>query len=361
MSVSRTAAEIWGARWISGSVSDSFVLKSPSLAARSFAGLPIIMDGIGRQLTTLRSLLPYASHLDFPVYLLTKLLDRWYPGCTLQRESDISALLGLTFYEDESPKIIFNRFVEQCLFAVQRLREQGINSLAELDTFYYGPLWQMDFSPYAFDADFVRQLPTTPGVYVMKDCEERIIYIGKAVDLNRRIRSYFSVESQADPKLQQIHRRLYSLTIQQTGSELEALLLEQQMIDAHQPPINRQRSVHSRSHRQKERFERILILPHIDPAWATLLFYIPGRLINVQICQRSPTDHVVLHEWITRAFFTMEESDIAAGEEEILISWLTRNHQVRSIDMRRVATAEEVLRLLVDHLSGLEAHSVIQV
>ncbi len=80
-------------------------------------------------------------------------------------------------------------------------------------------------------------LPTDPGVYLMRDASGRIIYVGKAKHLANRVRSYFR-GTPADPKTAALVRRISDLDYIVTDSEVEALILEINLIKEHRPRYN---------------------------------------------------------------------------------------------------------------------------
>ncbi len=84
----------------------------------------------------------------------------------------------------------------------------------------------------------LRQLPTSPGVYLMKDTEGNIIYVGKAANLRHRIRSYFTARQKLSPKLQRMVARVNDFDFFVTSSEQEALILELNLIKRHRPRYN---------------------------------------------------------------------------------------------------------------------------
>ncbi|MCM1155813.1 MAG: excinuclease ABC subunit UvrC [Roseburia sp.] len=87
-------------------------------------------------------------------------------------------------------------------------------------------------------AEELKKLPNSPGVYIMHDADDTIIYVGKAVNLHNRVRSYFRKivgrGPQIDKMVQQIARFEYIVT----DSELEALVLENNLIKEHSPKYN---------------------------------------------------------------------------------------------------------------------------
>ena len=81
-------------------------------------------------------------------------------------------------------------------------------------------------------------LPTTPGVYIMHDKTGAIIYVGKAVNLRNRVRSYFGSLSGAAPKVGRMVSHIEDFEYILTDTELEALILENQLIKKHKPHYN---------------------------------------------------------------------------------------------------------------------------
>lgn len=86
--------------------------------------------------------------------------------------------------------------------------------------------------------EVTRDWPTKPGVYLMRDPSGRIIYIGKAKSLRHRVRSYFQKSDQMSPKTRVMVKRVHELEFQVTHTELEALLLECNLIKKHRPRYN---------------------------------------------------------------------------------------------------------------------------
>jgi excinuclease ABC subunit C len=84
----------------------------------------------------------------------------------------------------------------------------------------------------------LRQLPTSPGVYLMKDGQGNILYVGKAANLHHRVRSYFGAQQKLTPKVQRMVARVTDLDFFVTTSEQEALILELNLIKRHRPRYN---------------------------------------------------------------------------------------------------------------------------
>ena len=87
-------------------------------------------------------------------------------------------------------------------------------------------------------AEKVRQLPASSGVYIFKDAAGEIIYVGKAKNLRSRVRSYFGEAAAQQLKVEAIQRLAVDLDYILTATEVEALLLEGQLIKKHRPRYN---------------------------------------------------------------------------------------------------------------------------
>lgn len=87
-------------------------------------------------------------------------------------------------------------------------------------------------------AQKLKQLPVNPGVYIMKDASKRIIYVGKAVVLKNRVRQYFQSSKNHSSKVIAMVKRIADFETIITGSEIEALILECNLIKKHHPHYN---------------------------------------------------------------------------------------------------------------------------
>lgn len=87
-------------------------------------------------------------------------------------------------------------------------------------------------------SDKIKNIPPRPGVYLFKDADGRVIYVGKAVSLKNRVRSYFQAGAKQAPKVKAMLRRAVDLDYIVTDSEMEALILENNLIKKHRPKYN---------------------------------------------------------------------------------------------------------------------------
>ena len=87
-------------------------------------------------------------------------------------------------------------------------------------------------------ADKLATLPTHPGCYIYKDNTGTIIYVGKAVNLKNRVRSYFQKSANHSPKTKRLVQNIVDMEWIVTDTELEALVLECNLIKRHRPKYN---------------------------------------------------------------------------------------------------------------------------
>ena len=84
----------------------------------------------------------------------------------------------------------------------------------------------------------LKKLPAKPGVYLMHDKSDEIIYVGKAISLKSRVRQYFQKSRNVTPKIERMISRIAWFEYIVTDSELEALVLECNLIKEHSPRYN---------------------------------------------------------------------------------------------------------------------------
>ena len=84
----------------------------------------------------------------------------------------------------------------------------------------------------------LKKLPNSPGVYIMHDADDTIIYVGKAVNLHNRVRSYFRKIVGRGPQIDKMVEQIARFEYIVTDSELEALVLENNLIKEHSPKYN---------------------------------------------------------------------------------------------------------------------------
>jgi excinuclease ABC subunit C len=84
----------------------------------------------------------------------------------------------------------------------------------------------------------LKTLPAKPGVYLFRDADGKVLYVGKAKTLRPRVRSYFQKSSDSRASIHLLPDRVADIEVIVTGSEVEALHLEQNLVKRHRPQFN---------------------------------------------------------------------------------------------------------------------------
>src|SRR3954453_5189186 len=84
----------------------------------------------------------------------------------------------------------------------------------------------------------LQSIPAKPGVYLFRDARGEVLYVGKAKSLRPRVRSYFQKTTDGRAQIRSLPARVADVEVIVTGSEVEALPLEQNLVKRHRPPFN---------------------------------------------------------------------------------------------------------------------------
>ena len=84
----------------------------------------------------------------------------------------------------------------------------------------------------------LKSLPAKPGVYLFRDADGDVLYVGKAKSLRPRVRAYFQKTTDGRAQIRSLPARIADVEVIVTGSEVEALHLEQNLVKRHRPPFN---------------------------------------------------------------------------------------------------------------------------
>lgn len=127
-------------------------------------------------------------------------------------------------------------------FLDQLQLEHGAETVEDVLVFQhrrYGDLKRLSKNVTHVRQTVLGDLPQSPGVYFMKDGKGKTIYIGKAQNLSSRVRSYFNAVEGHPARIRTMVKSVRDVEWQETDSELEAMLLESQLIKEMQPTYNR--------------------------------------------------------------------------------------------------------------------------
>jgi predicted GIY-YIG superfamily endonuclease len=193
--------------------------------------------------------------------------------------------------------------------------------------------------------------PSTPGVYVLKDGDDRPLYVGKAVNLRRRLRAHF-----ADRRWKAIKpafARAADAEWQEVGSELEALLREAALIDELKPPVNVQTAspqLDDRAIPQALLRDTIVVAPSVEDDSVEL---IAARVDEggwmIQRTRRNGSDLAVHANRLWRFFNSALRQARMSGPPlaPIVYSWLAgRGAAATRLDPHAARSVQEMRRRL---------------
>ena len=125
---------------------------------------------------------------------------------------------------------------------LEHARDAGFTSLEEVKSIARPvtrrPRERMARASSVVDRSILATIPKLPGVYLMRDANEHVVYVGKAKNLRDRVGTYFSQPLGYTRKMDGLIESLSRIQVEVVGSELEALLLESQLIRRYQPRYN---------------------------------------------------------------------------------------------------------------------------
>jgi len=113
--------------------------------------------------------------------------------------------------------------------------ERGIDTLDGLLGLQGSPVGK---KPRTVDESVIQALPAGPGVYLLKDADGHVLYVGKSIHVRQRVRDHLRGGSPDQPRLQRRVKQIVDVEGIATGSELEALFLESRLIKRYLPEAN---------------------------------------------------------------------------------------------------------------------------
>ena len=187
--------------------------------------------------------------------------------------------------------------------------------------------------------------PATPGVYVLEDAGGQPLYVGKAINLRRRLRAHFAARRWRAIKPEMA--RAAGATWHEVGSELEALLREAALIHELQPPVNVQTSAPDLTTREVPRAlvrDVLVLVPSVEADSVELVAAtVDGRWM-IQRTRRGGDDLAVHTQRLMRFFNGLRRGrDEVPALAPIVFSWLFgRGETATRLDPREVRDAREL-------------------
>lgn len=285
--------------------------------------------------------------------VVSKLADRALPRSPERRHiEDLAPWLDLAPPDSENMSAMARFLSASFVGLMEHAPADRRRTLADLDRWIAEGDAKVDFSRFAFGRDLLARLPSSPGVYLMRNRTGEVIYVGKSHNLRRRLRSYFTPGALNDAKVARIHSQLYSLEHLTCATEVEALLLEMRMIRDFRPCINLQSEIHERPSRYGRGYNLLLLVPAGKKAEVYLIR--DGVFVARQSAQLGRTPPQKLRARIKTLYFGSQRRRPAAAEEwetEIVTRWIsTHRKRLNLVDVDEAGRYEEVLQRLTSYL-----------
>ena len=187
--------------------------------------------------------------------------------------------------------------------------------------------------------------PAAPGIYILRDADGRAIYVGKAVNLRRRLRAHF-----ADRRWRSLKPAMTRIADAEwigVGSELEALLREAELIGSLEPVVNVQTGPPDALRRAVPRAlvrDVIVLVPSVEEDSVELVAARAGGAWMIQRTRRSGADLAVHTQRLMKFFRSaLSRSPEGLALAPIVFSWLARRgHDATRLDPRDVRDAREL-------------------
>ncbi|MEM7245252.1 MAG: nucleotide excision repair endonuclease [Acidobacteriota bacterium] len=240
---------------------------------------------------------------------------------SIKSAKDVAALVGrdLPDHPKDSAEVL--------RLLTLHLAEKAQRSPSELEDLVAESLpVAADLSAKAFGREELDALPESPGTYLFENKDGDVIYVGKAKNLRRRVRSYFAAG--ADERATRVAEAAHQLTHETCGSELSALLREQELIADLAPSLNVQETVHARGRDLPPALAQARRFAVVQPSaelGAELVLVEKDRGVTVLSLLPDGPDDLQAQSTLGDAWIDLEgreENEDAQAQLELVVSWV---------------------------------------
>ena len=283
---------------------------------------------------------------------LKNVLSKLIPEIKTKNLEDIADYFELSY---QIPLNLQNRLLlthEIMSLMIEDLHEREIFTLNQFINFIHENENLVDFSEYNFNREYIANLPCSPGVYLLKDKFDKIIYVGKSKNLKSRVQSYFFQRPVNDEKIELIQENIFKIVYEQTGSELEALLLENRYIHQFEPVINKQIEIHKSTTKFVISRKIVLLMPSLIERHVLLYFINSDRTaFHCEIDRENP-DWNEIEKQFNKLLQIENDSDYTSEQIEIIWRWFAMNKDVvNHIDIEAAGDSENFISLLYNYIT----------
>lgn len=241
---------------------------------------------------------------------------------------------------------------------LEELMAAGLETLADVPARLADFCRPFDFTGRAFAGVDLEALPDSPGVYLLRDADDRVVYVGKSVNLRRRVSGYFRFLAEGDEKLERIQALTHRVGTIRHGSDLEASLEEARLIRELRPIVNTQLEVRPEPEPKPLAEPVVALLPHADEGRAAVFVLHPGGWVHRRSLERRAPDVLELERFLERACGDASAGAPLPGVDRegfpLALRWLRRNtHRVAFFKYHDHPDAPTAVRALLALLGDL--------
>ncbi len=237
-----------------------------------------------------------------------------------------------------------------CQELLGMLSEKGVVLLSELEAAEQEELSAIDFSGKAFSREDIVNAPQAPGVYGFKTKSGGHLYIGKAVNLRRRLMSYFRSTDESPDKLSRIRAESHFLVTYRCGSELESLVYEYRLIRKHGPILNRQAAIAERNGAFQPIDDSVVLLPHAEPDKCMSVWFRRNQKVNLRQFFSDFRDTAAMEAELDEFFFggALLPSPTDFPEQEIATRWVKQHKdELCIVPVSRSGSGRELWKMIM--------------
>ncbi|MBM3792414.1 MAG: nucleotide excision repair endonuclease [Acidobacteria bacterium] len=296
------------------------------------------------------------------VLFLLPVLRRLFPKSGHRpAPGDLAGLLGLAPRDPDDMTAMAGLLLDALTSLQDRIPPEHLRHPKALQEWAAAGKPGIDFSRFGFDRAFLRRIPDSPGVYIMRNRAGQVIYVGKSRNLRRRVRSYFRPRALQDPKVSRIHKQLHMVECAPASSDLDALLMEMRLIRDYRPPINLQQQVHESPSRYARRRNLIIFVPQADDAGKASVYFLRDSIpMGSRTVPLGRPAGRKLRRQVRAVYFS--PPSVAAPppqeewEAEVMSRWLAGNlAALNFVDVDQAGDCSSVLRQVRDYLRDPDA------
>lgn len=244
-----------------------------------------------------------------------------------------------------------------------KIEEQGVTSIEELDKIDLNDNCKATWAKANFSLDDIVNMTEKSGVYGYKDANGKIIYVGKAKNLKKRLLTYFRVSDESPEKLNRLREEAVDILHFICGTELEALILENRLINKHKPILNSQINLFERDSLYKKPPFGIYFLNQKSESDITILVYSDKPDIKLTTINTESINDNLSTDYLDKTFYNTDNGEKPSGVEKLIVErWLpSRLESLSYLESSYFNNGKEMIEKIVETVAlGINEGEIIR-